>query len=125
MYLKILATVLALLVANPLCCCQDLGFLLGIEEAPASCGCEGGSPDAPSEEQPCSTCLSTIEKRSADGVLDIPRPQGEEGEIALRSHSFPLKDFCSSLDGIGHFETPLPRTPSGRLLCQVYCLYLL
>ena len=122
---RIFVFVLAMLIANPVCCCQDLSSSWFSNEGETSeiCGCQRSSEGSvPSdEESPCSSCPSKIDKQAVDASPELPR--------------LPVSDLDSECDQV---QASCVLAPMGlartvqswrfhtkdRSLCQKYCVYL-
>lgn len=64
---KLLSIVMAILIVNPICCCQGIEILWADLHSPdaniSSCGCQKDAPaDSEGENGPCSTCPARAHK---------------------------------------------------------------
>ena len=88
MFGKVIAIVLALLVANPMCCCQDLSSLLGAgSDALLSCGCQGAENEP--ERDPCPDCPGQLEVVVADHQLGVPKVPADDQSSPLAFFDLP------------------------------------
>ena len=115
--------ILALLIANPICCCQDISSLWSSAEVQTSCGCQHSSENETPTNEPCSACPSKIHKVFAGASLELPAIQVND----LVSHPSLL------FSGSGILSNPRTMVltqapyvvPKQVPLCVAYCVYLL
>ena len=122
---RLLSIVMAILIANPLCCCQGIESLWAGHHASeaevTSCGCQ---KDAPADSQgngPCSTCPARAYKTVAPA--DLPTLEAPEAD-AVEAGTFWQTDaaeFSAGPQQLGHL---LDQSHANcRCLWQTHCVY--
>ena len=120
---RFFAVMLALLIANPICCCQDISSLLSSVDAEAICGCQQSPEDQAPNHEPCSNCASTVHKVSAETSLELPSIQvndleSQKSELVVYG-PVPRDTQIAVLSKTS--EAIISQTP----LRLAYCVYLL
>ena len=122
---RFFAVMLAILIANPICCCQDISSMWSSADADAvmSCGCQPSSEDHAPSDEPCSTCSSTVHKVSAETSLELPSIQ--VNDLESQSSEFVA---CRAVPRDSQMAV-LSRTSRATFkqtpLRMAYCVYLL
>ncbi len=118
---RLFAVMLALLVANPICCCQDLSSLWSSVDTETSCGCQQSSDEKTPDEEPCSGCASKMHKASPNSSTGLPSVQVHDLQIqprALISH-----EVAALSSNMVHAATAPLRHIGKKSFQAAYCVF--